>query len=339
MSVIRNSPRAFLIALLPLALLHAALMANGIAPAASKGALPAPDQAVITFVIRLGLDGSLLWLGHIWQRSLRLHGRGAYAVMGGFAAAIGYMAAYRLGVALTDPVPGTLVTGGILPVATGMLSGFLYAQLAGRLAVLPEFAGPVSPAAVPPYAAGSEIPPVFALYNGPVQVRTSIGASTMAAAVPAFVVSMLTIGVVMPFVAGQVAHEPHSAMNAGFAAILAFPAQVMFATLFMMFVPSLIVVGATHGIARSLRRTRGLDYAGIGAGVGLLAAMVLAAAVPVTLLGVAGALIGALMGLIYRRFAGIEPLALPEDVLADDPAALVPEDHPTRKSHAVVFNG
>jgi hypothetical protein len=50
-------------------------------------------------------------------------------------------------------------------------------------------------------------------------------------------------------------------------------------------------------------------------------------------------LVGALMGLIYRRFAGIAPLALPEDVLAEDLSALVPEDHPSRKSHVVIYNG
>ena len=51
------------------------------------------------------------------------------------------------------------------------------------------------------------------------------------------------------------------------------------------------------------------------------------------------ALVGALMGAAYRRFAGIEPLPLPEDVLATDPRALVAEDHPARHSHAVVING
>jgi hypothetical protein len=51
------------------------------------------------------------------------------------------------------------------------------------------------------------------------------------------------------------------------------------------------------------------------------------------------AIIGAIMGATYRRFAGIEPLPLPEDVLATDPRALVPEDHPARRTHAVVMNG
>jgi hypothetical protein len=106
-----------------------------------------------------------------------------------------------------------------------------------------------------------------------------------------------------------------------------------------MFVPSLIVIGATHALARAFRRTRGIDYALIGAAMGAIGSLLL-----ITLLNgivfimALGAAVGAIMGAIYRRFAGIEPLALPEDVLADDLSALVPQDHPARKSHAVVFN-
>ena len=51
------------------------------------------------------------------------------------------------------------------------------------------------------------------------------------------------------------------------------------------------------------------------------------------------AVAGALMGAIYRRFAGLEPLPLPEAVLATDPAHLVAADHPTRQGHTVIMNG
>ena len=42
---------------------------------------------------------------------------------------------------------------------------------------------------------------------------------------------------------------------------------------------------------------------------------------------------------VYRRFAGMEPRPLPEPVIATDLDALVPEDHPSRRFHAVVLNG
>jgi hypothetical protein len=42
---------------------------------------------------------------------------------------------------------------------------------------------------------------------------------------------------------------------------------------------------------------------------------------------------------VYRRFAGLEPRPLPEPVLATDRDALVPEHHPSRRTHVVVLNG
>lgn len=44
------------------------------------------------------------------------------------------------------------------------------------------------------------------------------------------------------------------------------------------------------------------------------------------------------MGGAYRRFAGLEPLPLPEVVLSTDRARLVAADHPSRKGHRVVMN-
>jgi len=73
----------------------------------------------------------------------------------------------------------------------------------------------------------------------------------------------------------------------------------------------------------------------MGAAGSLLLVFLVNAAFAVVL----GAATGALMGAVYRRFAGIEPLALPEDVLSADPNALVAEDHPSRRRHAVILNG
>jgi len=40
----------------------------------------------------------------------------------------------------------------------------------------------------------------------------------------------------------------------------------------------------------------------------------------------------------YRRFAGIEPVPLPEVVIATDPQALVGADHPSRHQHGVILS-
>jgi hypothetical protein len=109
-------------------------------------------------------------------------------------------------------------------------------------------------------------------------------------------------------------------------------------TLFATAIPAAIVVGITHAAARVIRCTGGLDYAVIGAVVGALGAATLLMFVPPILFPVA-IITGALMGAIYRRFAGLEPLALPEAVLATDRATLVGEHDPARRTRAVIMNG
>jgi hypothetical protein len=47
---------------------------------------------------------------------------------------------------------------------------------------------------------------------------------------------------------------------------------------------------------------------------------------------------GAIMGALYRRFAGLEPVPLPEAVVATDPNALVGADDPARRQHRVILS-
>ena len=47
---------------------------------------------------------------------------------------------------------------------------------------------------------------------------------------------------------------------------------------------------------------------------------------------------GAIMGALYRRFAGLEPAPLPEAVIATDPNALVGADDPARHRHRVILS-
>ena len=46
---------------------------------------------------------------------------------------------------------------------------------------------------------------------------------------------------------------------------------------------------------------------------------------------------GAIMGALYRRFSGLEPVPLPEAVIASDANALVDADHPSRHQHRVIL--
>jgi hypothetical protein len=337
---IRNSFRAFFIAILPLGILQAALFANGIAGA--LGAVPMPDNAFGIFATRFGLDVALLIGGHLALRNQRIATRAAYGLMGGAAVALAYTIAQLHGVQLVQPAPGTLVTSAVVPVLVGMISGFLYAQFAGHdfvheaaLAmpaapqVTPELAAPI-PAIAP--ARRPSLPP--ASYDGPVLVRTSIAATAIAAALPAIIVTVLTLMVLLPGFASIAGFN-----KSMIAAELALPAQIFFVTLFVMFVPAAIVVAATHALARSFGLTQGRHYALLGAATNCVAALLLIAMVHAAFLFPVAAIIGALMGAVYRRFAGLEPSPLPESVLVEDPRTLVPADHPARHTHAVIMNG
>jgi hypothetical protein len=156
----------------------------------------------------------------------------------------------------------------------------------------------------------------------------------IAAAVPALIVTAITLLVVVPGAGGVFgADKSTTAMQ------LALPAQIFFMTVFVMFVPAAVVVGATHVLARSFRLTGGHHYALMGAAVNCIAAVLLIAMVHAAFLFPAAAIIGALMGAVYRRFAGLEPLPLPEAVLASDPRTLVAADHPSRRARTVIMNG
>jgi hypothetical protein len=100
---------------------------------------------------------------------------------------------------------------------------------------------------------------------------------------------------------------------------MALPAYLFMVTLLATAIPSAIIVSVTHAAARGFRRTRGTDYAVIGAVVGIIASVALGMLVPTPLLALVVVASGH-HGAAYRRFAGLEPLPLPEAVLATDPA-------------------
>src|SRR5689334_5345209 len=322
MWMIRNSIRAFLAALAPLALYHGVITAIGLGGyVASRAQMPTPDRALSIFLARLAIDAGLLLAGHLVLRTVHLPTRIAYAVMGGAAAAIGYVLALRVEVWIAAPSADALFVGAILPVLAGAIAGFIYAQFAGREPSAHRRPGPAAPAA----------------YDGPVQVRTSIAAIVIAATTPAVFAAVIAIPLCMLGLGDYVSFEPQPSMVV--ALQIALPAQVFLATLAASIVPAAIVVCATHGIARGLGRRNGRDYAVIGAAVGCAAALTLVALVEQMFLFPAAACIGALMGALYRLFAGLEPLALPEPVLVEDPALLVAADHPSRRQHAVITDG
>ncbi|MFG3592812.1 hypothetical protein [Bradyrhizobium sp. RDI18] len=324
MYVVRNSSRALFAALIPLAVMHAVLLAMAVLTTQTMPAqaimLP-PDKLLVSYAGRLALDVVLLFAGHSVLRQFKICNRVAYALIGGVMAATSYLLAMRNGLLLFPPPPGSEITAGLLPTAAGMLAGFLYGQFAGLEAI----------AATPqPAAAATEIaasPP--RVFDGPVRVRSSVGAIAIAVTVPAALSAILAFMVIALLGAG-----PGSIITA------ALPAQVFLTVLIATTVPSAILVLAVHHIARAFGRSRGGEYAAIGS---LVAAGCVALLTPIisgmiVLLLPAALVNGAIMGALYRHFAGIEPVPLPEVVIATDAQALVGADHPSRRQHGVILS-
>lgn len=327
MYVVKNSSRALFAALIPLAVVHAVLLAMALITTKIEPAqaiLPPPDKLLFSYAGRLALDGVLLFAGHSVLRQFTICSRVAYALIGGVMAATSYLLAMRNGLLLFPPPSGSEITAGLLPMAAGVLAGFLYGQFAGLVAV----AASPQPAATATEDAASA-PRVF---DGPVRVRTSVGAMAIAATIPAALSAVLVFMVIVLFAGTS---GPDSIFTA------ALPAQVFLIVLIATIVPSTILVLAAHHIARALHRGRGGEYAAIGSLVAGGCVVLLTPILPIgmMLLFLAVAIVdGAIMGALYRRFAGIEPVPLPEVVIATDAQALVGADHPSRRQHGVILS-
>lgn len=332
MPVIRNSTRAFIAAVVLLVGFHGVMSVLGLGTFLARNIEPpSPDRAFQIFALRVGIDAALLFAGHWLLRSFGLATRLAYGLMGGAAAAVGYAFALSQNLNLLPPLDGTRLTAAVLPVLVGMIAATMYAQFAGREMVRAGNGSASNPDPGPAPAAPAH-------FDGPVQVRTSIAATAIASVVPAAIVALVTIPFVTFFLTKWDTGGSQNPAWANQISQMAMPAYFFIATLFATAIPAAIVVGITHAAARVIRRTGGLDYAVVGAVVGALGAATLLMFYPPILFPVA-IIAGALMGAIYRRFAGLEPLALPEAVLATDRATLVGEHDPARRTRAVIMNG
>jgi hypothetical protein len=323
---VKNSTRALIVAVIPLAAVQAVFFAMLLLKsqyASSQLALPSPDRVLVLYVVQLAIDTVLLFGGHLVLRERAVSSRLAYALMGGAMAAAGYTIVLRNGLLVSPPESGSAITLGLLPTFAGMMAGFLYCQFAG-----------LAPAKAWPRFSAEGLRASFT-FNGPVRVRTSVAATAIAAVIPAALTAILSFTFLTVFL-------PQNVAPAGVAPIFfaALPAQIFLMTLTLTIVPSAILVVCTHHIARALHRSGGLEYAAIG---GLLAAfcgVVVAPFTPftsITFLLVPGIAYGAIMGALYRRFAGIEPVPLPEPVIVTDESTLVPANHSSRQEHSVVF--
>jgi hypothetical protein len=331
MSLIRNSARGFVAALIVLITFHGIMAVLGLGSFLARNMEPpSPDKAFQILAVRVGIDAALLFAGHWLLRSFGLATRLAYGLMGGAVGAVGYAFALSRDLNILPALDGSRLTASILPMLVGMIAGTMYAQFAGR----EMLAAPGGSAGAP-----QSIPAATPIYfDGPVQVRTSMTATAITSMVPAAMAALVVIPFVTYFFTQWDAGNFQNPAWANQITRMTVPAYFFMLILFATAIPAAIVVTVTHMAARVTRRTSGSDYAAIGAIAGVVAFAALLYYIPVIFLPV-GMVEGAIMGAIYRRFAGLEPLALPEAVLATDRATLVGENDRARRTRTVIMNG
>ena len=327
MYVVKNSPRALFAALIPLAIIEAVLMAYAIAggQVADPVDVPAPDQILVLFAGRMAINAAFLFAGHIVLRQWTISSRLAYGLMGGVMAAASYGIAIRNHIQLAAPGDGTVVTIGLLPTIAGMIGGFLYGQFAGL--------SPVARAIAAASDAGAPAAPPPIVFDGPVRVRTSVAGIAIAALMPTVLATLLPY-TLMPLLMNGFADKSTAHI---FAAVI--PAQTFMVMMVISVIPSCIFMLCVHHIARAMSRRSAWEYAAIGAAAAFGCVLLLVLVVPVfAALLVPAAFCGAIMGALYRRFAGLEPVPLPEVVIVTDPSTLVGADHPSRHQHGVILS-
>jgi len=326
MPVVRTSARALFLALLPAAVLQAVFLflSARFWFGDSVFGLRGPDGMIVLYAMQLAIFGGLLLAGHLILRHLAVYSRAAYTTAGAVAAALAYIAAARYGILSNTPLPGTWISSAVLPTMAGTLSGFLYGQLAG-IETIAGRADQADPNSDPPRDA------LRGRFDGPVRVRSSLGATMLAAFIPAALTAVLAFSLLQ----SGLVDTPRSIL-AGLAA------QVFLTAMFATAIPALVMTLVTHHTARALGWRRGAQYAGVGAAYGALAALLagpFTAFTSVTFLIIPSIIASALMGALYRRFAGLEPMPLPEPIIVTDVEDLVPADDPARRSHSIMLNG
>lgn len=326
MPVVRTSARALCLALLPAALLQAVLLVLSARFwfGDTVLGLGGPDGMIVLYSLQLGIFAALLFAGHLSLRHFAIYSRTAYAMAGAVAAALAYVAAARYGILSNTPMPGTWISSAILPTLAGTLSGFLYGQIAGIETLTAGF----------DYSDPDFTPPGDAMrgrFEGPVRVRSSLGAMALVTFLPAALVCALALSVLQFGL-----FDMPKAYVAGMAA------QAFLTSMFVTALPALLLILTVHHTARALGFRQGAQYAALGAGYAALFALLagpFTAFTSVTFLIIPSVVAGALMGALYRRFAGLEPVPLPEPIIVSDVEALVPADDQTRRGHSILLNG
>lgn len=332
MALVRTDRSAFLIGAIITALFTVEVVRTGLV-------ITAQDSSSLDAWVIMALACGTLYaiqfaIGHGQLRKRAIGSRKAYAVLGALAALAPFLIAMGHGPLTLAVQKGSLSALLLCPLAAGALVGFLYHRRAGY-----EIEGD-DPAALAaavgvndsdnPHASGTVRTDQAEYFDGPLVVRSSLGANAIAALLAggAFVLATTLSAWTDPY---QSPLSEFMARNG--------PGRTILQGVLGTAIPIMILLGLTHGFLRARGKHSYRDYALAGL-VGPVVFSVLIAMTGVSWLAflyllqfLAPSLIAMLA---YRRLAGLEPAPLPDDIEVSDRRTLVGADHVRRRMVRVI---
>jgi hypothetical protein len=297
-------------------------------------------DALLFSCLRGGLAfGGAFVVGHLILRKFRRGGRAFYAALGALSLALAYATQMRAVDLQAIAAQGMVAYFFILPMLVGAGMGFLYAFKAGweveddspdALAeALQGSSQDTSPSADAVVRAGET-----EYFTGPLQVRTSIPLMFLAAALAAGIGAAARALLVLGIEASYLADRTNAAVIDHTAKASLYVGLEMAFLILVAITPVTLSILAGHFIARGLKTHAHWAYFGIGLVTPLILAVLSVGALLV--LGAMIALPSAIGLVLYRSFAGLEPVPVREDIRVSDERALVGADHPRRQFGRII---
>ncbi len=295
------------------------------------------------FAMLLGSIGflALFTLAHIGLMAARITQSWGYALAGALCFLPTFLIAGGNSLLATAQAENALSMAIVIPALVGAMIGYAYHATAGRVTHgddpdrLAQWLGVQMNL---PEGQRDDLTTARianeTYYNGPVEVRTSLGLMLMAGAITSLI--CVGLGVLIYQLSAQIMWEMVSSVDEAMALEMAesliTPSVIFLTCLLIMicsmislFVPNLV----SHKICQYFKVTSSGGYAAIGFGVCFAMGFII---FPL----LAAAPFAAVSAALYRKLAGLQPLALPEDLTVSDPRTLISENHPRRQYHRVV---
>jgi hypothetical protein len=300
------------------------------------------DSALLDLGIATMVFAALMLIAHIALLSLK-SGQGWMYLAAGMLVSFATFAGLHSGDLVQQARAGKMLSLVVVTIMLfGAMLGVVYYAIAGPrrphaapdhlarwLGIEPEAYTDFDSAEFPVVDTGAE-----KLFSGPTQVHTSFAIMVLACLLPWLI---LLLGGLALYWAGAGFVEQWSQTYAGQAPDELFDTPGLRGPIVVSSIVGMLVLAALqagfglaiHNICRYFKITRSGGYALMGFAMSFVCGLLIFPLI----------LISPMMAIslnIYRRWAGLEPVGLPDPVIVRDPANLISANHPRRSYHQII---